>query len=95
MCVANELNILIIFLQADIKQALDNLCSHLSSNLKQECEDFVNTYADELVSMLIADLNPQEVCVYLKLCEDKKPASRDSDFAIAEIGKVKNKVREI
>lgn len=35
----------------------------------------MNTYADELVEMLIADLNPQEVCVYLKLCTDKQPAA--------------------
>lgn len=40
--------------------------------------------------MLIADLNPQEVCVYLKLCEDKKPASGDNG-AIAEVGKIKQK----
>lgn len=81
-------NLAIFTLQANIKQALDNLCSHLSSNLKQECQDFVNTYADELVDMLIADLNPQEVCVYLKLCEDKKPDLTDNG-AIAEIGKKK------
>lgn len=35
--------------------------------------DFVHTYANELVEMLVADLSPQEVCVYLKLCEDKGP----------------------
>lgn len=65
---------------------MDNLCSHLSSNLAQECQDFVNTYSDELVKMLIADLNPQEVCVYLKLCTDKKPAPTDD--VIGDIGKV-------
>lgn len=43
----------------------------MSDNLKEECNDFVHTYADELVEMLIADLNPQEVCVYLKLCSEK------------------------
>lgn len=77
------------FLQANIKEALNNLCSHLSSNLKQECQDFVNTYADELVDMLVADLNPQEVCVYLKLCDDKQPAPATDNGAIAELGKMK------
>lgn len=33
----------------------------------------MHAYADELVEMLVADLTPQEVCVYLKLCDDKSP----------------------
>lgn len=61
-------------MQANIKQALGQLCSHLTNNLITECEDFVNTYTDELVEMLIADLKPQEVCVYLKMCTDNTPA---------------------
>lgn len=53
---------------------MSNLCGHLNENLKQECNDFVNTYTDELIEMFIADLTPQEICVFLKLCDDKKPA---------------------
>lgn len=64
---------------------MDNLCSHLPNNLGEECQDFVNTYSDELVEMLIADLNPQQVCVYLKLCTDKEPAPADT--ITGEIGK--------
>ncbi|RZC39950.1 prosaposin [Asbolus verrucosus] len=65
--------------EENIKNALDKLCSHLSDNLAEECNDFVNTYTDELIEMLIADLSPQEVCVYLKLCTDDKPTDADSD----------------
>lgn len=54
--------------QESIRKALDGLCKHLPKNLAPECEDFVQTYTQELVEMLIADLTPQEVCVYLKLC---------------------------
>ncbi|XP_044760968.1 prosaposin isoform X2 [Coccinella septempunctata] len=60
--------------EADIKEALGRLCSKLPKELASECQQFVDTYTDELVEMLIADLNPQEVCVYLKLCTDNKPA---------------------
>ncbi|GLV43603.1 Saposin-related [Carabus blaptoides fortunei] len=56
--------------EENIKNALGKLCTHLPRNLAAECNDFVLTYADELVEMLVADLSPQEVCVYLKLCED-------------------------
>ncbi|KAL4713339.1 hypothetical protein ACJJTC_006807 [Scirpophaga incertulas] len=58
--------------EANIRNALENLCTHLSTKLRAECTDFVDTYTDELVQMLIADLNAQEVCVYLKLCTDTK-----------------------
>lgn len=63
----------LLLLQDNIKQALDKLCSYLPSTLVDECDDFVNTYSNQLVDMLIADMNPQEVCVYLKLCTDKEP----------------------
>lgn len=59
----------------EIKAALDKVCSRLPGNLKPECTDFVNTYTDELIEMLIADFKPQEVCVFLKLCSDTTPVS--------------------
>lgn len=59
--------------QESIQNALDNLCSHLPSNLKSECVDFVDTYSKQLVEMLTVEFTPQEICVYLKLCVDKHP----------------------
>ncbi|KAL3279381.1 hypothetical protein HHI36_016891 [Cryptolaemus montrouzieri] len=59
--------------ETDIKEALGKLCSKLPKDLTAECQNFVNTYTDQLVEMLVADLNPQEICVFLKLCTDKKP----------------------
>ncbi|CAH0714573.1 unnamed protein product, partial [Brenthis ino] len=56
----------------NIRKALDGLCNHLSTKLRTECVDFVDTYTKQLVEMLVADLNAQEICVYLKLCTDNK-----------------------
>uniref|UniRef100_A0A336LVF0 CSON002275 protein n=1 Tax=Culicoides sonorensis TaxID=179676 RepID=A0A336LVF0_CULSO len=56
-----------------IKLALEQLCSHLNNKLKMECNDFVETYSKELVDLLMKDFTPQEICVYLKLCSDKRP----------------------
>jgi saposin len=61
--------------EENIKSALNKLCERLPTNLAAECDDFVNTYTDELVELLLADLTPQEVCVYLKLCSDSQPAT--------------------
>ncbi|XP_050665112.1 prosaposin isoform X3 [Leptidea sinapis] len=56
--------------EVSIRNALSGLCSHLSAKLRTQCVDFVDTYTNQLIEMLIADLNAQEICVYLKLCQD-------------------------
>ncbi|CAK1540678.1 unnamed protein product [Leptosia nina] len=56
--------------EASIEKALDSLCNHLSAKLRTQCVDFVEAYSKQLVEMLLADLNAQEICVYLKLCKD-------------------------
>ncbi|XP_072938974.1 uncharacterized protein Sap-r [Epargyreus clarus] len=56
--------------EENIRHALDNLCTHLSAKLRTECVDFVDTYTKQLVEMLVADMDPQEICVFLKLCQD-------------------------
>ncbi|GJQ68926.1 Sap-r [Trypoxylus dichotomus] len=60
--------------EANIRKALDSLCSHLSGSIALECQDFVNTYADSLINMLVDDLKPQQVCVYIKLCNTTLPS---------------------
>lgn len=54
--------------KANIKSKLNSLCSHLTTQLKAECNDFVQTYADELIDKLANDFTPQQICLYLKLC---------------------------
>lgn len=56
----------------NIKKVLDGLCSHLPSKLRAECVDFVETYSNELIDMLITDFKPEEICVQLKLCPKTK-----------------------
>lgn len=58
---------------ANIKNALKNLCVKLPSKLKLECNDFVESYAKELVEMLVMDFTPQQICVYMKCCTDNRP----------------------
>ncbi|XP_074025323.1 uncharacterized protein isoform X2 [Leptinotarsa decemlineata] len=69
----------------NIENALDELCLDLPSNMVPECEDFVNTYTEELVELIISDLKPDEVCVFLKLCQDDKPASPLPRFVIKHL----------
>lgn len=82
---ANEKCPLCLFLVQDIEEQLQHnkskqnieeklhvLCSRLPSNLKAECDDFINTYTAELVDKLANDFTPQQICLYLKCCSEKE-----------------------
>jgi saposin len=56
-------------LQEEIRRELDTLCADLLKSVAAECRDFVDTYEEQLVDMLIADFTPKEICTYLKLCD--------------------------
>lgn len=60
----------------EIKQTLEKVCYSLPESLKVKCDDFIETYTDELVEMIIADFKPSEVCEYLKFCKDTTPPAK-------------------
>ncbi|XP_044251508.1 prosaposin [Drosophila takahashii] len=68
----------------NIRRVLDGLCTHLPDKLKDECVDFVNTYSNELVDMLITDFKPQEICVQLKLCAKSTDALGDLGISLED-----------
>ncbi|XP_034940789.1 prosaposin [Chelonus insularis] len=78
--------------EANIEHELDKLCLHLPKSLNEQCVDFVKAYSKELIEMLILDLSPQEICVFLKLCDEKKkimpdnfPQDKDGEIMTNEI----------
>ncbi|KAB0800131.1 hypothetical protein PPYR_08011 [Photinus pyralis] len=54
-----------------IRKGLKSLCSHLHGVVADECNDFVETYTDEVVELLLKDLSAQDICIYFKLCQDQ------------------------
>lgn len=58
--------------EENIKKELQRLCNPLSTNLRAECIDFVETYTKELVEKLAENFSPQDICLYLKLCTPKE-----------------------
>ncbi|KAF5305454.1 hypothetical protein FQA39_LY01545 [Lamprigera yunnana] len=55
--------------EESIKRGLQSLCSHFKGNLATECSEFVKTYSEQIIDLLIKDLSPQDVCAALKLCD--------------------------
>ncbi|KAK5649661.1 hypothetical protein RI129_000690 [Pyrocoelia pectoralis] len=57
--------------EASIRKGLKSLCSHLHGVVADECNDFVETYTEEVVELLLKEFSAQDICIYFKLCENK------------------------
>ena len=51
--------------EAEIRKALEKLCSYLPSKYEGQCDTFVDTYTDLLIELITEDLTPDEVHVTL------------------------------
>lgn len=54
--------------EAEIEQALEEVCSLLPDTIKQECDDFVKEYGQAVIEMLVQELSPDVICKTLGLC---------------------------
>ncbi|RLU22887.1 hypothetical protein DMN91_005165 [Ooceraea biroi] len=66
--------------EANIENELAKLCNRLPHSLTEQCTDFVKVYSKELVEMLLADMTPQEVCSFLKLCDPTRHVGRTENL---------------
>ena len=78
----------VILLQKNIENQLDKLCVHLPHSLVEECADLVKGYSKEIIELLLADLTPQEVCVYIKLCDASKNSGSSDEFITDKVGEI-------
>ncbi|XP_043672943.1 prosaposin [Vespula pensylvanica] len=74
--------------EVKIKDELDKLCSHLPNTLIDQCADFVKEYSKELIEMLLADLTPKEICVYIKLCNPEEDPGPRNFFLTNKDGEI-------
>ncbi|XP_032515377.2 uncharacterized protein LOC116768698 [Danaus plexippus] len=58
----------------EIKKVVHGVCKRMPKSVRNECDQFVEKYADLVISLLVQELNPDEVCQQLKLC---KPSGID------------------
>lgn len=52
----------------DIRKGLDKLCSKLPSSLSLKCQELVNTFYQQIIDLIEADADPQQVCEDIHLC---------------------------
>ncbi|PIK44812.1 hypothetical protein BSL78_18317 [Apostichopus japonicus] len=54
--------------EAEIKKALDLVCSKLPSTVTKECQMFVDYYTEEIIFILVSQFPPSKLCSSLQLC---------------------------
>lgn len=57
--------------EQQIKESVERTCNVLPKSVRVECDDFVRTYGDAVIAMLIQEMDPSEVCPLLKMCSQK------------------------
>lgn len=63
--------------EENIKKSVMNVCTKVGKSLESECQDFVNTYADAIIAMLIQEIDPSEICPRLSVCEKTQVTSNE------------------
>ena len=58
--------------QAEIEKALDELCALLPAGVSSQCDGIVKTYTPLIIQLLVAKLQPDQVCQALGLCSSHK-----------------------
>ncbi|XP_021115243.1 prosaposin isoform X4 [Heterocephalus glaber] len=86
--------------EAKIIHALDSVCSVLPASMSEVCEEMVETYGTSLMSLLLQELSPKQVCIELRLCmsgkgrlgQPKLPALRRLHLPAAHVAPLKDGV---
>lgn len=52
----------------EIEKVVHDVCNHLPKTVAKDCNQFVDEYADAVISILADDVSPQEACSLLGLC---------------------------
>jgi len=56
-----------------VEHALLMMCSYIPGRFSDQCEEFVETYGDQIIKMIVEnELSPQEICTELGLCDATK-----------------------
>ncbi|XP_065910429.1 prosaposin-like [Dysidea avara] len=52
----------------EIVKVMEDVCNVISSSLKKECTELLNTFGFEIVKQILNEITPKEICSDIKLC---------------------------
>lgn len=57
--------------ETEIKDAVNKVCKVMPKTIKDECLQFVKQYGDLVITLLTEELDPEQVCSAIKLCQNR------------------------
>jgi len=55
--------------EEEIKKAVESICDKMPGSVRKQCNSFVETYEPAIVAFLINNVNPEQICTMLHLCD--------------------------
>ena len=72
--------------EAEVRQALEEVCSYLPGTIKDQCTKFVDEYSDMIIDFITHQITPEQICQQIGLCAAHTPESNAEQFEM--IGQV-------
>ena len=63
--------------QDEIREGLDRVCEMLPRTVSRECQEFVNTFLEEIIDMVVSGMTADQVCITLGLCSGSGHLAND------------------
>ncbi|XP_011688179.1 PREDICTED: prosaposin-like isoform X2 [Wasmannia auropunctata] len=51
-----------------VRESVEKICARISPVVQGECQEFMNTYEDAVVSILVQKIDPSLVCSVIRIC---------------------------
>lgn len=67
----------------EIKKAVYGICNHMPAAVRNDCDKFVNQYADLVIDLLAASLEPKQVCTQIHMCKPSPTKLESNLFKVA------------
>lgn len=59
--------------EEEIKRTVSEVCDKMSKAIASQCHNFVNTYGDAVIALLVQEIAPATICPQLRLCPRAQP----------------------
>uniref|UniRef100_A0A224Z8B0 Saposin n=1 Tax=Rhipicephalus zambeziensis TaxID=60191 RepID=A0A224Z8B0_9ACAR len=80
--------------EEEIKEALDEVCNLFHGDRRQKCVNMVNTYFEIIVSLILQDFTPQQICETIGLCPSSTGRNIECTFCQYALHFIQNELVE-
>ncbi len=58
--------------EQELVKIFEQVCTKMPETIRGECKDFVDTYAADIIALLVREVDPAKVCELIKICPKPK-----------------------